>query len=159
MPALYIKHQHTNLCHILQSKTVHFKSDSNTPLIGCGIDVETIDRFSSYTGQDNPLPMVFTTNEINHIHTLSDHAAGFCASFSCKEAVYKALGQPINFIECELFYTPLKTLHHPTLTLRGDNALTICDCTVRFLQPQPDEMVAIVHIYGRRSTWPDPLSS
>ena len=127
-----------------------FNSESNYHLIGCGIDGETIARFAKLEKEDRPFPMVFSSDEIEHIKSLANQALGFCASFCCKEAAYKALGQPLNFTECELFFNPHKTLQRPKLSLPGTDNPTINDCTVRFLRPQPEEMVAVVHLYGRR---------
>lgn len=95
--------------------------------------------------------MVFSTAEINHIRTLHDQAIGFCASFCCKEATYKALGRPMNFTECELLYNPEKHLQRPTVSLQDDNNNpSIGDCTVEFFHSRPEELVAIVHLFGRR---------
>jgi len=38
---------------------------------------------------------------------LSDPAAGLCAAFCVKEAMYKAIGLPYNFTDCE--YLPGRT--------------------------------------------------
>jgi len=130
--------------------TINFDHESNISLIGCGIDGEMIDRFTRFSHKNNPLPMVFSPGEINHIRTLTDQRRGFCASFCCKEAFLKAFGYPFNFTQCELFYKPNKTLQRPILSLRDDRSQVINDCTVRFMCPQPGEMVAIVHLYGRR---------
>ncbi len=133
----------------LRPQTSHFTDRSEKPLIGCGIDGEAIERFTRYAGQENPFPMVFSSDELNHIQTLPDQAVGFCASFCCKEAFYKAHGTPLDYTECELFYTPDKTLQHPKLSLSGTQHLKIYECTVRFLRPQAEELVAIVYLYGR----------
>lgn len=95
--------------------------------------------------------MVFSTNEINHTRTLTEQAVGLCAAFCCKEAVYKALGQPFDFTECELFYTPHESLQRPQLSFSENTFPVISDCTIRFMRPTPDELVAIAHLYGRRS--------
>jgi len=130
--------------------TINFDHKSNTPLIGCGIDGEMIDRFTRFSHRKDPLPMVFSPGEISYIQTLPEQKIGFCASFCCKEAFLKAFGHPFNFTQCELFYKPNKMLQRPALSLMGDKSQTINDCTVTFIRPQPDEMVAIVHLYGRR---------
>ena len=48
------------------------------------------------------MPFVFTKRELDHCSTLADPAAGLCRSFCCKEAVFKALGIPYRFTDCEL---------------------------------------------------------
>ena len=141
--------------HTLQSKTVHLRDEATEHLIGCGIDGETIERFSNLSCQDNPYPMVFSTSEINHIKTLAEQADGFCASFCCKEAVFKALGHPFNFTECELFYIPHKDLQHPQLSFSDQTFPIISGCTVRFMRPAQEELVAVAHLYGRRPEWKD----
>jgi len=122
--------------------------ESPLPLIGCGIDAESVDRFRRYDLRDNPLPMVFSSDEISHIRSLSDRALGLCASFCCKEALFKALGKPYTFNQCHLFYEPHTDLHHPTLSLTTDQLPEIGDCTIRFLHPRPGELVAVAHLFG-----------
>ena len=73
-------------------------------LLGCGVDLETVDRFRNLsTGRDVPMPFVFTTNEIAHARQQAETARALCVCFSCKEAVRKALGAPYNYTECEIF--------------------------------------------------------
>jgi phosphopantetheinyl transferase (holo-ACP synthase) len=81
-----------------------FKTDKK--LLGCGIDAELIHRFARWTEKKSaPPPFLFSENEIEHCRSLSDPAKGLCASFCCKEAVFKALMEPYNWNECELFWT------------------------------------------------------
>jgi phosphopantetheinyl transferase (holo-ACP synthase) len=100
--------------------------------------------------QNDPLPMVFSRKEVVHIRTLPDKALGFCSSFCCKEAVFKALGVPFNFTECELFFIPGQQLQRPVLSFSQQNALLVSDCTAGFFSPQTGEQVVVVHLFGRR---------
>ncbi len=117
-------------------------------MVGCGVDGETISRFSSHVAQPAPLPMVFSPQEVEHIKKLADPEIGFCAAFCCKEAVFKALGKPIDFVECELFYNPEQSIHRPILSFQRDTISEISDCTVRFFHDRSDELVAVVHLFG-----------
>jgi phosphopantetheinyl transferase (holo-ACP synthase) len=125
-----------------------FSSDSNQTLIGCGVDGETVARFSRYVDQNDPLPMVFSPKEVEHIRTLPDKALGFCSSFCCKEAVFKALGVPFNFTECELFFIPGQDLQRPVLSFPRQSTLPITDCTARFFSPVTGEQAVVVHLFG-----------
>ena len=80
---------------------------SNDKLLGCGIDVEFIDRFARWKLDGiEPSPMIFSSREIEHYSSLTDQSVGLCTSFCCKEAIYKALQRPYNFTDCELFWKP-----------------------------------------------------
>lgn len=125
-----------------------FSFESNLKLIGCGVDGETRSRFSSHVGKLDPLPMVFSKKEIEHINKLPDPALGFCAAFCCKEAVFKAIAKPMNFLECELLYLPGEVLQRPLLSI--DEESEISDCTVRFIFNQPEDLIAVVHLFGKR---------
>ena len=94
--------------------------DPPAPLISCGIDSERIERFVSWIpGTENPLPLVFTDRELAHCRAQRDPARALCASFCCKEAVFKALGEPYNFTDCEL----LPDLSSDTCPIALDKAL------------------------------------
>ena len=81
--------------------------NTSAGLAGCGIDAENADRFARWKREGRePSPLIFSTREIGHCASLPDEPGGFCASFCCKEAVFKALGQPFNGPECELFWMP-----------------------------------------------------
>lgn len=74
-------------------------------LIGCGIDAERVERFAKMAraGED-PLPMVFTTREVEHARSTASPAVSLAASFCCKEAVLKAIGEPYELTDCEIFW-------------------------------------------------------
>ena len=82
-----------------------FKTD--TTLLRCGIDSEHIERFSKWDQDGNtPSPLIFSNKEIKHCSSLEKPYIGFCVSFCCKEAVFKALEGPYDFTECELLWIP-----------------------------------------------------
>lgn len=96
------------------------------------------------------MPMVFSSAEREHIRALPDQAEAFCASFCCKEATLKALGRPFQFTSCELYYQPGHALQRPVISASDRTLAHILDSTVRFFQPFSGEMVAVVHLFGRR---------
>jgi phosphopantetheine--protein transferase-like protein len=72
-------------------------------LLGVGIDVELVARFASLVPSGNPLPMVFTEVEVAHSAVQGDPAFALCAAFCVKEALFKALGGPIDPLGCQVF--------------------------------------------------------
>ncbi len=92
--------------------------------------------------------MVFSAREVEYINRLADPAFGFCAAFCCKEAVFKALGQPINFVECELLYIPDQVIQQPRLSF-GTAIPEIADCSVRIFPNLPGELVAVAYLFGK----------
>lgn len=82
-----------------------FKTSAS--MLGCGIDSEHVERFARLELEGNePPPLVYSQNEINHCFTLKDSFIGFCVAFCCKEAIFKALQEPYDFTCCELLWTP-----------------------------------------------------
>ena len=86
-----------------------WSSEQSCRLLGCGVDLETVDRFqdlseaSDSEASDFPMPFVFTKGEITHARQQAEAARALCVCFSCKEAVRKAVGVPYNYTECEAF--------------------------------------------------------
>ena len=70
--------------------------------------------------------MIFSLREITHCAALDDQARGLCASYCCKEAVFKTIRQPFNGPECELFWQPDVEEYPITLSgrLRGEYAVS-----------------------------------
>ncbi len=97
-------------------------SEAPLRLAGCGIDAEQLDRFQK-------------------------SAAGFCAAFCCKEALYKALSAPYTFTECELLaeWEDDAPRLHLSATLRAQ--YTIADTAVRLRWTPWRECVAEVHVF------------
>jgi hypothetical protein len=100
--------------------------------------------------ESDPLPMVFSQKEARHIQSLPDRALGLCSAFCCKEAVFKALGSPFNFTECELFYIPGRALQYPVLSFPPPLDVLITGCTAEFFSLKDGEQVVVVHLFGRR---------
>jgi phosphopantetheinyl transferase (holo-ACP synthase) len=88
-----------------QSSLSTFKTDAD--LIACGIDAELIERFAEW-GVDaaSPSPLIYSRREIEHSFTLTSPLTALCASFCCKEAVFKAIQHPYDFCQCELLWHP-----------------------------------------------------
>lgn len=126
-----------------------FNSKSHYRLLGCGIDSESIDRFTKYENQLAPLPHIFSTREIEHINTLEDKALGFCASFCCKEAFYKASGFSFNFPESEFFYTPGKEDSFD-VSLPNHCSQPYIDIEVRLLLQVPNEITVLIYLFGEK---------
>ena len=92
-----------------------WRSSGRGKLIGCGVDVESVDRFQQVAeNDDHPMPFVFTVEELEHARSRKEPARALCIAFSCKEALRKALPEPYNYTECEVF---------PDFDAEGD----ICD--------------------------------
>lgn len=125
-----------------------FNSESDFPLIGCGIDGETIARFSHLVDQDEPLPMVFTPGERDHARSSTSPAEAFCAAFCCKEALLKALGRPYDFTSCELLYNPDEGVQQPVLSPSDQILVHVTDCQVYFPRCGEGDLVAVVHLFG-----------
>ena len=88
------------------NSSIH-RFDSEGRLIGCGIDVETSTRFTvPEDSRETTMPFVFSGNEIRHALGRPNPSRALCISFSCKEALRKALGRPFNFDDCETFPVP-----------------------------------------------------
>lgn len=80
---------------------------SKRKIFGCGIDSERIDRFADVEKSGEwSFPFVFSRREYTELQLLSNPRAGFCASFCCKEAVHKAVGEYFNYTQCVLRYQP-----------------------------------------------------
>lgn len=82
------------------SPTWSFEVDS--PLVGVGLDVEEVGRFARLVLEENPLPLVFSAHEAERLARQPAPARAYCAAFSCKEALLKALGEPYDPRDCEV---------------------------------------------------------
>lgn len=132
-----------------------WRFDPRTNLIGCGIDVETVDRFHSVAeNDDHCMPLVFTQKEIEHARRQISPARTLCVAFSCKEALQKALRHPYNFTQCETFpvLNGWQTAHEGSLRLSVDlkGPFDTLAATMRtFSNPNTNtEMITIVYLFG-----------
>ncbi len=85
----------------ITSLTYHY--NTLRPHTGCAIDAEAISRFDRLCLQENPLPLVFSTEEFLFALKHSCPAFALCAAFCCKEAFLKAVEQPYDWRLCRLF--------------------------------------------------------
>jgi acyl-CoA thioester hydrolase len=72
---------------------------------GVGVDAEHVSRFEG-PASPNPLPMVFGDGETAHAAASGRAAWCLCAAFCVKEALRKALGEPVDPRECAVFPDP-----------------------------------------------------
>jgi len=73
------------------------------PVAGCGVDCEAVARFAPMlANDDHPMPLAFTRAEVDRARRSPSPARTLCACFCAKEALFKALGAPYNFTDCEL---------------------------------------------------------
>ena len=76
------------------------------PLLGAGIDAEQIARFQRVLASPAGWEVAFAPAEISYALGQPEPARALCASFCCKEALYKCLRQPFNYPDCVLHYRP-----------------------------------------------------
>jgi phosphopantetheinyl transferase (holo-ACP synthase) len=91
----------------METKSLTWSFEETLTLLACGIDSERIGRFRDWTsGADAAPAWIFSGAEREHFLALAEPSRGCCASFCCKEAVLKALGEPFDYRACELLYHP-----------------------------------------------------
>lgn len=83
-----------------------WNSEAYGPLRGVGVDAEQVARFDLPDTPGNPLPMVFSPEEAAHAAASGRAAWCLCAAFCVKEAMRKALGEPLDPRECRAFADP-----------------------------------------------------
>lgn len=121
-------------------------------MVGCGVDAERVERFRDLTGPGSPppWPLLFTDRETAHALALPDPALGLCAAFCVKEAVVKALGVPIDYRDCELFFSPPEGVQKIDLSLGFIEEHGIFEAVARIMyRGEARECVAAVTIHGR----------
>jgi phosphopantetheinyl transferase (holo-ACP synthase) len=94
------------------------------------------------------MPLVFSQNEVEHIHNLPEPAKGFCASFCCKEAFFKAIAHPIDYRTCQLFYNPAHQEQQIILSSIKELPLLLKECRTFVKQPSDDELIALIYLFG-----------
>lgn len=133
----------------MTSSTWNF--DSDLSLIGCGIDAENIHRFARILQDDFPqFPLVFTKREIQFILKTPFPEKSMCACFCCKEAVFKALGEPYNFIECELFPDFNQDFNkiHLSPAILKKNQIKKSFCVIKPAIGNNEELVVLAYLFG-----------
>jgi hypothetical protein len=116
----------------------------------CGVDAEKIERFSRLSrAKGHPMPFVFSAQEMYFCRSLPDPCVGLCASFCCKEAVFKALGRPYDMAQCRLLYRSGQALQpvHVGIALRDEFGLSEARALVRRGRTGSGELVVAVYLY------------
>jgi phosphopantetheinyl transferase (holo-ACP synthase) len=126
-------------------------------LHGLGVDCEKVRRFDNLQNEgDHPLPFVFSKKEVLHNRSLENPAQGFCMCFCCKEAVFKAIGEPYNFSECEIFpvlekehtFSPIEISMSTALRNQCGVDRGLCLWDINNVDEQ--EMVTVVYLFRER---------
>jgi phosphopantetheine--protein transferase-like protein len=98
-----------------------------TEVIGCGIDIEELNRFTKHFSDIKETPlfakMVFSEAEIENNLQFTPELT-FPLGFSCKEAFFKALGvswtnSKISWKDIELLFQNNKNIHEFSIRLSG----------------------------------------
>jgi phosphopantetheine--protein transferase-like protein len=80
---------------------------------GCGLDIEDLYRFKSHIPSDSePTPfvkMIFSKREIDNMMNVNPDIC-FPLGFSCKEAIFKALGK--SWTNSELSWKDIELIFH-----------------------------------------------
>jgi phosphopantetheinyl transferase (holo-ACP synthase) len=139
----------------ITSSTWSFETSSC--LLGVGVDCEKVHRFDNLqNGDEHPLPFVFSKKEVLYNRTLKSPSQGFCMCFCCKEAVLKAIGEPYDFSDCEIF--PRQEKEHTFLPieitiserLKNHHGVTRGICLFDENDSSEKEMVAVVYLFRDR---------
>lgn len=79
-------------------------------IIGIGIDIEEVFRFRKlpYKKNKNFYAKIFTADEIKYCLAKPDPYPHFCARFSAKEAVIKAMPKPVHPKDIEILFRNAK---------------------------------------------------
>lgn len=95
-------------------------------VFGCGIDTEELFRFRKYTQAFPVSPFVHMVLSEEEIANYLQYDSDICLSlaFTCKEAVFKALGNswtnsPIDWKEIRLLFHQKPENHHYDIKLHG----------------------------------------
>jgi phosphopantetheine--protein transferase-like protein len=96
-------------------------------IAGCGIDIEELARFARHIPGKEQIPgfchLIFSEDEIECNRHMLPYLT-FPLAFSCKEAMFKALGKSwtnssISWKEIEIFFQDDKNLEEYTIRLKG----------------------------------------
>lgn len=94
--------------------------------------------------------MVFTAREADFAASSGDPGRALCAAFCVKEALFKALGRPLDMWECEVFARPGDW--RPVVELRGELAVDLGGAVLDVRLFEGDgETVAAVMVMGGAS--------
>ena len=130
------------------SSTWNFSTD--LPLKSCGIDTETIDRFSRCAPPpEHSMPFVFSKREYDHAFSLPEPSRGLCAAFCCKEAFRKALAEPYNYTDIELEWHPGDEEHKLVLDakLKEQHGILDASAIIKKNPADGDQLIALVCLF------------
>jgi hypothetical protein len=130
-----------------------WSSEAKRPLVGCGVDCESAQRFEALLAREpHPLPFAVTAAEVAFARSLEDQARALCASFCAKEAIAKALGGPFDFTACELNAGGGDGTRPIALALgdafRREHGISSVSAIVRDVAGAPGELVVVVHLFA-----------
>jgi 4'-phosphopantetheinyl transferase EntD len=118
---------------------------THNTLVACGIDSEQKNRLLPW--KNEPPPFIFSPKEIAYYANHPEPLTGLCFSFCCKEAVFKALKEPFNFIDCELFWDSVQPVQNVILTIQLKNQFHIKE-SIAYTEIRGDEeCVAAVYLF------------
>jgi len=125
--------------------------ESAFALLGCGIDAEQIARFDPRGGAGPaPLVAVFSAEEMSHCRSLPRPAEGLCAAFCAKEALFKAVGRPYDYAQCELLLDPERGVQALQLAPSLRRELGIAATDLRLEWRPEGHCVATVLVFGEK---------
>ena len=136
----------------METESLTWSFDERLALLACGIDSERIGRFRAWTsGKDAAPDWIFSEAERRHFENLDEPARGCCASFCCKEALMKALGEPFDYTACELLYHPGDDVHEIRLDrelverygIGKSKAMTLTNAL------DEEEMILVVYLFQK----------
>jgi phosphopantetheinyl transferase (holo-ACP synthase) len=124
--------------------------DLAPPLLGAGIDAEQVERFHRVAATPAGWDVAFAPGEISYALSQPDPARALCASFCCKEALFKCLRQPFNYPDCMLNYDPAQRDYVLGLTGRLGEELRHAQAHAAvWPEDEGREMVAVVLLARR----------
>ncbi len=133
----------------MTSLTWSFKASK--PLLRCGIDAESVDRFEKLLAQDSrPFPLLFNDREIQYIQSGSEAAWKFCVAFCVKEALVKSFGESYDFLEVQVFPKHDESLQTIEFSPEFEKQSGITKSVFKILQDElpSKEIAVIVYVFG-----------
>lgn len=124
-------------------------------LVGCGVDIEEHVRFQKYFerhNQDTFFKLVYTQREIVVNQQNPQHF--YPLGFTCKEAVFKALGiswtnSPIDWKQVELLFNTDNSKQKPELVIGGYAAHILNERNISTIEfdYQSNKQFALFEVY------------
>lgn len=135
----------------METRSLRLSFELATTLLGAGIDAEQIARFQRLAATPAGWEIAFAAAEISHALRQAEPARALCASFCCKEALFKCLRQPFGYPDCVLYYHPGQRDYELELSgqLGQEFRQARAHATV-WTEDEGREMVAVVLLAGSR---------